>query len=787
VAVDDAVVSELESFDAIATVRTATDVAGARRVLTDDPVDCVVTAYSLPDGTGIDVAEAVDADGNEVAEAVDADGHEVAEAVDADGPGVPVILVGGDGRGPVAREAMRAGVADYLPVQVDVDDVEWLAGCIATRIGERRESERARRLTGRFDRFLNRTSDAVYAVDTDWRIEYMNEKMTARVDCGREAAVGNVLWEVSPEIVGTELEATYRKAMRSGEPVTCEQYIDDPYDYWVEVRAFPDEHGLTIFSRDVTERLNLAIEGANLGVWDWNVQTDEVQFNDNWATMLGYDPDEIGTGLEEWSDRVHPDDLEATTEVLEAHLAGETAHYEDEHRMRTADGDWKWIRNVGKVFERDDDGEPLRAVGIHLDVTERRQSREALRALQRIAADLTEADSIQEIADLALDAASDVLDLHRTALWRYDERTDALEPVAQTDVARAAIGGDQPRFTADEPSLAWRAFESGTVGVYEDLTDVDDVHNPGTTFRSELVVPLENVGVLSTASTEPREFSERDRDLFRILGSAVKAAMVRERRATELRRQNERLDDFASVVAHDLRNPLSVATTFTEQAIEAGDLAYLSDVADAHDRMAELIENVLTLARADPSLEDPEPVKLAWVATEAWEYVDTANAPLSVEDAVPIVAGDESRLTQLFENLFRNSVEHGSTGSRPQADDSVEHGSTSNRPQSGDANGNAAPGGTTADDGENVGDGGITITVGALPDRDGFYVADDSVGVDPAVADDIFEHGVTSSRDGTGLGLSIVSDITHAHGWWVSVVEAADGGARFEFETAKSN
>jgi signal transduction histidine kinase len=282
--------------------------------------------------------------------------------------------------------------------------------------------------------------------------------------------------------------------------------------------------------------------------------------------------------------------------------------------------------------------------------------------------------------------------------------------------------------------------------------------------------------VLSTASTEPREFSETDRDLFRILGSAVKAAMVRERRATELRRQNERLDDFASVVAHDLRNPLSVATMFTEQAVETGDLAYLNDVADAHDRMAELIEDVLTLARADPSLEDPEPVKVAWVAIEAWEYVDTANATLSVEDAVPIVAGDKGRLTQLFENLFRNSVEHGSTGSRPQADDSVEHDALDDDSSRGET--------TDSDDSENVDDGGLTITVGVLPDRDGFYVGDDGVGVDPAFDGDVFEHGVTSSADGTGFGLSIVSDIAHAHGWSVSLAESAAGGARFEFETA---
>ncbi|SNR71638.1 PAS domain S-box protein, partial [Halorubrum vacuolatum] len=127
--------------------------------------------------------------------------------------------------------------------------------------------------------------------------------------------------------------------------------------------------------QDLNERLELAIDGANLGVWDWDMRTDDVELNDNWATMLGYEPDEIGSHIDEWEHRVHPDDREFAENTLNEHIAGETEYYDTEHRMRAADGRWKWIRDVGKIFECDEDGNPTRAVGIHIDINERKTSR----------------------------------------------------------------------------------------------------------------------------------------------------------------------------------------------------------------------------------------------------------------------------------------------------------------------------------------------------------------------------------------------------------------------------
>ncbi|MFC3956960.1 ATP-binding protein [Halovivax cerinus] len=217
----------------------------------------------------------------------------------------------------------------------------------------------------------------------------------------------------------------------------------------------------------------------------------------------------------------------------------------------------------------------------------------------------------------------------------------------------------------------------------------------------------------------------------------------REEYRRELERQNERLDRFAGMVSHDLRNPLNVAKGRLDIALEtksdAGetdpDDETLSEVAAALDRMDSLIDDVLALAREGTPVESRTTVTLSTMALECWDMVDGPNADLSVESD-GVFAADPDRLKRLFENLFRNAVDH------------------------------------AGDD--------VSIRVGALADGSGFFVADDGPGIPPADRDEVFEEGVSTDPDGTGFGLAIVSEIVAAHGWSIEVTESEAGGARFE-------
>ena len=231
----------------------------------------------------------------------------------------------------------------------------------------------------------------------------------------------------------------------------------------------------------------------------------------------------------------------------------------------------------------------------------------------------------------------------------------------------------------------------------------------------------------------------------------------RRRRERALKRQNEQLEEFASVISHDLRNPLAVARGYTDVLSKEYDDHRLPKVQDAHRRMDELLEDLLALAREGRTVDEPEPVELAAVAEAAWETVETEDATLELVDDRTLLA-DGFRLRQLFENLYRNACEHA---------------------------------GAT-----------VTVAVGAL--EDGFYVADDGPGIPEGDREHVFEAGVTEHEDGTGFGLAIVKRIADAHGWRVRITDSqplpgsesevahvadatggteadASGGARFEF------
>ncbi|MCT9097687.1 histidine kinase N-terminal 7TM domain-containing protein [Haloarchaeobius sp. HME9146] len=255
----------------------------------------------------------------------------------------------------------------------------------------------------------------------------------------------------------------------------------------------------------------------------------------------------------------------------------------------------------------------------------------------------------------------------------------------------------------------------------------------------------------------------------------------RVRRERELRRQNERLDQFASVVSHDLRNPLSTAKGYLDLYRESGVEDHADAAERAHDRMETIVQDLLSLARDGGAVTSTEAVEVATAAERAWESVADDGATLRITGDTTVEA-DRGRVLRLFENLFRNAVEHGSTGSRAQPGDAVEHGSAGTRTLSGDAveDGRADLGHQLTDGGDGSTGDPLQVSVGPLPDGTGFYVADDGVGLPEDLRENAFQSGVTSSEHGTGLGLAIVSSIAEAHGWQVRATSSDEGGARFE-------
>lgn len=226
---------------------------------------------------------------------------------------------------------------------------------------------------------------------------------------------------------------------------------------------------------------------------------------------------------------------------------------------------------------------------------------------------------------------------------------------------------------------------------------------------------------------------DSERDTFQLISRDITERKERER---ELQRQNERLEKFASVISHDLRNPLEVARRSAELIAQQCDDREAIDRMDrALSRMDRLIDDILTIARQGEAAHQPDAVDFAHLADEAWANVKTDAARVDITD-VGTIEADPSRLQELLENLFCNAVRHG---------------------------------------GEDV-----TVRVGAS-DHGTFYVEDDGPGIPDDRRDDVFELGYSTAEEGTGIGLSIVQQIASAHGWDVDITEGSDGGTRFVF------
>ena len=278
-------------------------------------------------------------------------------------------------------------------------------------------------------------------------------------------------------------------------------------------------------------------------------------------------------------------------------------------------------------------------------------------------------------------------------------------------------------------------------------------------------------------------FEEHSYEGKRVFSGIMRDISDRVHREEELERQNDRLERFASIVSHDLRDPLQTARA-TLAVARAGDEAALDELDDVFDRMDALIGDVLTLAKQGETVGEADPIGLASVVADAWDTTDSGGASLVVDDDLPTVSADRERLRTLLENLFRNSVEHGSTGNRTESGDAVEHGSTSPRSQAPEDSVEHSSTGNRTKSGDSVehADGDVTVRVEAL-DGSGFAVADDGPGFGDADTARLFDYGYTTSDGGTGFGLSIVDEVARAHGWTVTATTGDDGGARFEVET----
>ena len=420
--------------------------------------------------------------------------------------------------------------------------------------------------------------------------------------------------------------------------------------------------------------------------------------------LTGYTDEQLEGGDVSWGEDVlHPEDRETMWDAVQDSLADDDA-FEGTYRIVTADGTTKWMWERGRVVASSNGADVLE--GFITDVTDRLgRERELERRTDELESKyrhLFEEAPIMAVVTRVEDGRPVIDDCNQqfveTLGYDRDDVIDAeLASFYVPESRQKLLEYGYDRALAGEFMRESRKFVTADGGVVETVLHAVPRHD---------------------ANDE-------------IVGTLALYVDVAERKTLE--RQKERLEEFASIVSHDLRNPLNIAQSRTRLAREDCDTEHLDHVSRAHDRMASLIDDLLTLARSGEGVGELESVDLAALAERCWANVPSADATLVVETERAIRA-DRSRLRQLLQNLFSNALEHGGAG--------------------------------------------VTVTVGTLDD--GFYVADDGHGIPDSIREAVFEAGYSTAEDGTGFGLRIVEQVADAHGWTVDVAVSEAGGARFE-------
>lgn len=259
------------------------------------------------------------------------------------------------------------------------------------------------------------------------------------------------------------------------------------------------------------EKLNLAIEGSGVGLWDWRVQSGEFVINDRWAEILGYTlPELTPFTTDKLSALTHPDDLQKSRELLQKHCAGETATYECETRLMHKDGHWTWVLVRGKVTERNKEGKPVRMTGTQLDISERKAAEEALRQVNRklnLISSLTRHDILNRVSVLL-----GYIDRAKT----MTADTTLLEHLERLEVSTKTIG-KLVQFTRDFKDLGmqppqWFAVE-------------DIIHGVSRNFDSQGIVFRFDVGPYEIYS---------DPQITRVFSNIIENARIHGKSATEI-------------------------------------------------------------------------------------------------------------------------------------------------------------------------------------------------------------------------------------------------------------
>lgn len=451
-------------------------------------------------------------------------------------------------------------------------------------------------------------------------------------------------------------------------------------------------------------RLNLATSTASIGLWDWNIQTGETIYNEQWANIMGYSLSELQPiNIQTWIKHTHPDDLEKSNELLIKHFNGELDYYENELRLKHKNGQWVWVLDRGKVIEWDSKSNPARMVGIHIDITERKLIEEELKQKEKILS--AAAFSIKELIENRnyLNAISKCFELIGTATlvdrmylfvntyddkgcytsqileWNYGTYEAQLNNPNLQNILIEELGDFIPLLQNNKPfSAIVRELKTGKT---KELLESQDI-------LSIIVLPIyvENVfwGFLGFDECKyERIWTESEFSILSAFTSSIGKTIERHliEKALETSRQNAETanmlkSQFLANMSHEIRTPMHAILGYTslmKDIVENEEsLNYLNAIQKAGNMLMNLINDILDLSKIEAGKLELQQgyVDIRRLFDDIKEIfslkIENKNIKINmdIDSKIPkTVLMDEVRIRQILFNLVGNAVKFTEEGS----------------------------------------------------------------------------------------------------------------------------
>jgi PAS domain S-box-containing protein len=398
--------------------------------------------------------------------------------------------------------------------------------------------------------------------------------------------------------------------------------------------------------RQSEERYALAIRGANDGLWDWNLKTNEVYFSPRWKAMLGCQEHEIGNSINEWLNRVHSDEQEQVRAQIAAHLEGITSHFESEYRMLHQDGTYSWIFTRGLAI-RDAKGNACRIAGSQTDISERKAAEVTLRSSVA-----TNRALLRAIPDLIFRISKNGTFVNFKAAKENNLPMPASEllgkhlyEVLPTEVAQPTI------------NCVERALSTGEVQIFESQVLVN---NNLRDYEFRIAVSTEDEVMVIVRDITERKRAEED----------IRKALEKEKELSELKSR------FVSMVSHEFRTPLTTILSSTElleyyghKSTEKEKLDLFKQIRTAIQRTTQLLEDILSINTAEAGNLEFKPASLE-LEKFCCDLIKELQFNAGTKHVISLVSQgqctnacmDEKLLRHIFTNLLSNAVKYSPQG-----------------------------------------------------------------------------------------------------------------------------